>query len=758
MLAKYLRAELLLLVFAAWSSLTPCSAKEWTRVLLPQQGAPSAGFKFIVDVNLNDAPGYFAVRWSAVADAGSFPGDRTLELRINPAQTGNVPRFGGDCVQAIALASGVNSVSGEFYVPKFFEGGNLQFVLSDLNGPLAGYQFSTQKPAAQLAYSGVSLSDLIPRMAVLLPTRNALGTTGGPSVPDLRSLDTMFFPNVDFLSNNAVTRLDDSAALDHLRLRSFLANQVIPVDEAHNDWRGYESSDIVLVPFALLQSLRDSSPDKYAAIRQWVSCGGTLWTYGIANANELASFFQTQPDPPSPDPDFDAYARAEKKRSFDSEFPRDEWILRELTPNYTAAEQMLVSMAPGQLWEELRVNSHPLAAELALDELRQQVFRVPLEAGVVVGIASNDPFPGSHQIWHTVRFLSGRNQIWRFRRSTSLVSGTSNYWTWLIDGVAQPPVYAFLTLLTLFVLLVGPVSYYWTQRIGKSHLMFLLAPILASLTTIGLFAYGLIADGLGAQARVRQITWLDCNTGLGSRQSRSTFFTAFRKPDGLQFSQELAVYPVYEPARVQEAGMESSGNRERRIEMEPDLQILQGDFLPPRSQQQFLTYQPLTTSQQVRLKQLDNQTLSLQIALDSPIDSIILCDQAGRYWQATGIASNAVTIDASPLAEDDVSKTLRDLYMSEQPETPLGYTPSNSARRRNRFFAEQSLNAASSRSWSHPNDELGIYEGTLRTMLLDAGALPPGWFVATAPINDSALVIDAELSARSVHYIMGTWK
>jgi hypothetical protein len=741
-----------------WLTLAPCDAKEWTRFLMPQQGNPSAGFKFIVDVNLNDAPGYFAVRWTAVADAGSFPGNRTLQLSISPSPTGNVPRFGGDSVQAIEIKSGVNSLSGEFYVPKFFEGGNLQFTLSDLNGPLAGYQFATQKPASQLAYSGVSVSDLVPRMAVLLPTRSSPGTSSEPSIPDLRSLDTMFFPNVDFLTANSVPRLDDSAALDHLRLRSFLANQVIPANEAHNDWRGYESSDIVLASFSLLQSLRESSPDKYAAIRQWVSCGGTLWAYGVASEAELARFFQTQPEPPSPDLDFDAYARAEKKRSFDSEFPRDEWILRELTPNYTAAEQALVSMAPGQLWQELQTANHPLTAELPLAELRQQVFRVPLEAGVVVGLSNDDPFPGSHQIWHTAKFLSGRNQIWRFRRSTSLVSGTSNYWTWLIDGVAQPPVYAFLTLLTLFVLFVGPVSYYWTQRIGKSHLMFLLAPILASLTTIGLFAYGLIADGLGAQARVRQITWLDCNTGLGSRQSRSTFFTAFRNPEGLQFSRELAVYPVYDQARVQEAGMESSGNRERRIDMVPNLQVLQGDFLPPRSQQQFLTYQPLTNSQHVRLKQLANQTLSLQIDLDSSIDSIILCDQSGKYWQATGIAKDTVTIDASPLAEDDVSKTLRDLYMREQPETPLGYTPSNNIRRRNRFFAEQSLNAASSRSWSHPNDELGIYEGTLRTMLLDAGALPPGWFVAIAPINKSALVIDAELSNRSVHYIMGTWK
>jgi hypothetical protein len=290
--------------------------------------------------------------------------------------------------------------------------------------------------------------------------------------------------------------------------------------------------------------------------------------------------------------------------------------------------------------------------------------------------------------------------------------------------------------------------------------MFLLAPALAALTTIGLFAYGLIADGLGAQARIRQITWVDRETGLASRQSRSTYFTAFRQPDGLMFPQQQAVYPVYDPGRMFDSGMESSGSRERRIDLAADFQIFQGDFLPPRSQQQFLSYQPLITPQTLTTEQANDKTLSLRIEFDSPIEAIVLRDQAGKYWHATELTADndkAVQV-AYPLAEDDVSKTLREFYMREQPETPLGFSPSNSSRRRNRYYAEQSLNAASSRPWTHPNDELGIYEGTLRTMLLDTGSLPIGWFVAVAPVDDAEAVIDADVSIHSIHYIMGSWK
>ena len=57
--------------------------------------------------------------------------------------------------------------------------------------------------------------------------------------------------------------------------------------------------------------------------------------------------------------------------------------------------------------------------------------------------------------------------------------GNDNYWMWLISSVGQPPVKSFLLLNTLFVILVGPVCYYFFRRRGRLYLLYFFAPCMA---------------------------------------------------------------------------------------------------------------------------------------------------------------------------------------------------------------------------------------------------------------------------------------
>jgi hypothetical protein len=120
------------------------------------------------------------------------------------------------------------------------------------------------------------------------------------------------------------------------------------------------------------------------------------------------------------------------------------------------------------------------------------------------------------------------------RRGVDPMIGDTRFRDWLIPGVAQPPVYTFIGLLTVFVVLVGPIAYRWTTRHHRSHLMFLIAPALALVTTALMFAYGIMSDGFGTSARIRQLTIVDAAGKTGVERIRSTYFSGVRPADGLK--------------------------------------------------------------------------------------------------------------------------------------------------------------------------------------------------------------------------------
>jgi hypothetical protein len=735
-------------------------AQEWTRYNLPAVAKDIDGFTFSIELMSPEATGYMVVRWTANASNGTFPGDRNLELLLLANENGNWPPTAASYSANVMLESGKAQSSGVLYFPKYFEGSSMKLVLTELSEPLLGYAFNIRPNESTFAYTGQSLADLSPRYGVLLADNADGQPPAKPLVPDMRSIDFMFFPDSNYLLPESQQRLTDREAMDHFTSKSLLVKQVLRVSNAHEDWRGYEPIDILIVSYDVAFQLQQSQNPKWDAIRQWVSCGGVLWLYNASSREALGELLNVNiPAEPS-SKDLEEFARADTKRDFLKDAPVDSWVLRQIKPSgINTEDERLLTMGADAMLKQLQQVNNPLAAMESLDSLQQRIVRVPLETGVVIGML-DDPFPGSHQYWHTVNYLSGANQVWSYRRATSLLQGSGNYWSWLLANVARPPVYAFLTLLSFFVLLVGPVAYYWTRRIGRSYLMFVIAPVLATLTTVSLFAYGLIADGLGAQARIRQITWVDAGTQRASRQTRSTYFTAFRQRDGLHFPNHVAVYPMSDPGVALDDFDSPGPSRDRRIRVTQDSQNLQGEFLPSRSQRQYMTYSPLPGEYFIKQQNLQDNTLQLVCNTDVKTSQIVLRDRDGKYWLSTSPSAPGETCIATPLAQAEVGKTLRAFYMNYQPQTPFGYSSSGySMRNRYGYYSFQTNSTSEAgRSWAHPNDELGLYESKLRSMLLDTGEMPKNWFVAIAELSSDANAIPSAESVESVHYLMGTWQ
>ena len=71
-----------------------------------------------------------------------------------------------------------------------------------------------------------------------------------------------------------------------------------------------------------------------------------------------------------------------------------------------------------------------------------------------------DPFPGTSPQWNWVFRSAGVTRLkWFQRHGMSLHRENRDYWNWLVPGVGLPPVTTFLVLISVFVVVIGPINY-----------------------------------------------------------------------------------------------------------------------------------------------------------------------------------------------------------------------------------------------------------------------------------------------------------
>ena len=338
--------------------------------------------------------------------------------------------------------------------------------------------------------------------------------------------------------------------------------------------------------------------------------------------------------------------------------------------------------------------------------------------------------------------------------------GGGGFDQWTIPGVAQPPVYTFMALLGLFVVVVGPLAYQWTTRRGRGYLMFILAPILAVATTGALIGYGLVADGLGTQMRIRQLTFVDGRSGEMSERSRVTYFAGVQPRGGVRFPVQSAVFPY-----PQMVGDRSWGDLRRvdpqsmgSVTVDAGWQRLSSDFLPSRRQRQFVIFRQPESEGRLRLENgsadgASDGSKSPRIVseFDFDLTRVIVRDHDGDYWVAFDLpAGTSVegrhTVQTPTVWMGKLYNDFRPVaeIVSENSQSSLD----GSVRDLIPYLNGQFLNAA-------VVDD-GMMERLLSDVLKNDGGLPPGFFAAlSTPSPEMVGVAGAEVKA-SVRYVFGT--
>lgn len=738
------------------------SEPNWVAKNLPTKPSDIDGFTCKVEVQNAVSEGYMPLRVTAVSSVGTFPGDRLIRMQIRPT-FGNEPTPRTEYLTSFVLPAGKSAVTETFYIPKYFQGGMFNVRLSDTSGALKSYSVNfiiNIAPNLRSPEDLITISDWLTRIAVITPEPSMMNREPWALVQDLRSIDSMIEVDKDFLIRPV--RQTNAEALNYLQSTSRATHQFMTADKAHENWLGYESVDVILIAAPVLESMKSKYPARYTAIREWVSCGGLLWTYAIGDENKLAGLFDVEV--------VNGY-EALMSRSSQGIDPIDR-ALNNYTPsqrstplqvvldpyNYTSGIYSSGATVddPLNVFNNPSDPDHPFTSKKLPQEYKDDIRILPVEAGLVIGLKQEDPFPGSLQQWFVVKHLSGAKQHWLYKRGISVTRGTTGYWDWLMNDVARPPVYTFLGLLSVFVLLVGPVSYYFTRRAGRTYLMFVIAPVLACTTTLLLFGYGFIADGIGTKARIRKITWVNGVSGKASESNRSTYFAAFRPGTGLRFRSDSAVYPVENIDDAIEQDYSGTIRLDRSIDITDTEQVFRGEFLPSRTQSQFISVHPVRGSTGLKIDARDNRW-TVTNNFETTLESVILRMPDDSYWTLNESLASGQSMTLSAMPTEIATTSMRELYRKHQPQTPLGYiAPNRSNYRWYQYSNAQSILSRMRYFNIENGDEFGVYESRLRRMLFDETKLPAQWFIATLELQQTASAVEDAVINESVHYAMGT--
>ncbi len=308
-------------------------------------------------------------------------------------------------------------------------------------------------------------------------------------------------------------------------------------------------------------------------------------------------------------------------------------------------------------------------------------------------------------------------------------------------------------LITLFVLVIGPLNYWLLKRYKRLQLLVLTVPLAAGVATVALFAYAIVSDGFATTVRVRSFTTLDQRTGEAACWSWLSYYSGLAPGQGLTMPADVAVYPI-----LPSWGSESSGNR--AIVWTDDQEKLTGGWLYSRTPTQYLSVRSRKTTNRLDI-QSGNGKMRVTNRFGTPIQSLIAIDAGGRFFAGGQLASQSSAV-LQPISRDDAVKRFAELVRNNEPEAPPALADSDRD-----FTGRQRRMAQPIYGRYHPQfgEERSNEDLAARAIADLAGLngqpaldLPPRSYVAitiTGPEVETGISYAREVA--SFHVIVGQW-
>ena len=631
------------------------------------------------------------------------------------------------------------------YLPKWMMGNGYEVLVSQDGAVLPGFRgvvgttSEYQNLGGYLRWEQQAVGELA--LDLLLITRTDLSAADSTALNSMR-LPWSFDSNRPWRTNHNMGKFGAFPA----------AAMCCGAGTLPKDWRGYQRWDFIVLTKAAMMDIKARQAE-WDALLGWTLCGGTLGVWDVESQADLESLFDRA---------------VTRKSDFTLEhlgFSREDF-LRAGIP--VSVSWKLQPLSAGKSVNDAEGDVASPAVTLGFHGVALGAGKAIAVSGVKAdgsgpAVTANDALSEvtdagllNRVKWDCYAKLMAKDVSPVLRRGVEPILGNAEYKKWLVPGVAQPPIYVLVTFLAIFVVVVGPVAYRRTTKSGRGYLMFVIAPVLAMVTTVSMFAYGLAADGFSTLGRIRQITWVDGATGAAGERVRETYFAPISPRAGLTFPADAAVFPVRRPDfKAWESRHNMTTTPLGAVTVTEKNQRFGSSLLPSREQKQFVSHRPRFDVGRLTVTRTDVKEPKCKVANEFKfrINDAVVRDREGSYWQVRNLEPGQSQV-AEALTEAAARTVLGNYYLDHNPVAANG---SRGGRGSGWGGGLKDLAAELSRKL-HGGSSLtgGRFEDWLRQSLQIQNELPLGFFVAVCDVMPDVTAIEGCEIESSVHYVIGT--
>jgi hypothetical protein len=570
-------------------------------VVLPTGKKNTAGVKLEIESRGVATPGYRPVRVTIVPLKPPANQHRQFQLVFRPEG-----RYGNDrpyeVSQVVELREGAAQITTTILVPQHYHVEALEIKVFEDGRRLD--EFSETVVARQRIDGGSSALLVVDAAAprrhsqAVLQGRGSVESdqaTKKSELPDVRKL-------VWSLTDEHPKRFGDPLnAIDAVESVDLLSPVELP-----DRWLELSTFDIIVISQAELIALGKQRPEKLRAIAEWTRGGRVLVVYesgaNFSGLAELEKALQLLPHP---------NAETARHRG---------WRARNLS-----ARNVLITREEDYFYADEEKDSNDF------DDSWNFVIR-PLGFGQVVAFEGN-PFPGNRIDWLWM-LESTDGQIWKseVRTGADWDGWNGHFWNFYIPGAGQTPVFSFVILISLFVLLIGPVNYYYLRRRQRLYLLLITVPVGALMVTFGLFSYAILVDRLGVKSRIRSVTRIDQRAQTGAALSRQFYYASLAPSQGLGFGDNTEIHHfTYVPYRRNTGKVQGVIWNGRQQQWERG-------FIESRTPCQLLTTTVDRTKARLIVGRPANNRLLVTNELQANLGWLLVMDEDGKYYAGANLA------------------------------------------------------------------------------------------------------------------------
>ncbi|MEO8498122.1 MAG: hypothetical protein ABI614_23905, partial [Planctomycetota bacterium] len=568
-------------------------------------------------------------------------------------------------------------------------------------------------------------------------------------LPDIRSISSVFIIDnggngltaVDFDPSEEVDDLGLARLVDRLNRIEIVRHDAIP-----SQWLQLTCVDILFVSLPDLQLLsRDA--ERWEAVRTWLSTGPTLCVYGVGEDY-------------SGIPDLERLFKLNAADQINRESSSGDFLARGWVAPSVADYAREVKAVNGVQWNNgqaitLQRNQFNTPLSRPKPEDAKPFLIHGVDHGHLVAFAA-DPFPGTREDWCWLfNSLNNQDWMWYQRHGMSLHRENPQYWDLLIPGVGSAPVNSFLVLISLFVVVIGPVNYFVLQRRRKLYLLLLSVPLGAGVVTVALFTYALVSDGLGVRVRARSLTRIDQTSGRTVSWSRQSYYAGLAPSAGMTYPVDAAVYPIDHRPTGRYGQPQDLG---RHIRWGSEQRLTQG-YLNSRSTSQVIVIESRETGLGIDVDEpagAASPRVTNRLGVD--IEQMVLRPSDG-LWYACNKLTAGSSVQLYEIDSNQFPGQWNKLFAAQRPQFPIGFDPSQLENVSTIFGNSYAGGNQIDRGLPAPTTATSVLERGLRNIgNLKLDAMQPRSYIAivrTAP--NISLGIESVAEEASFHVVTGRW-